>query len=87
MDGASALYIKCMGCVAMVLTGVTLRLTLKASIPAWMTGTKTVSLSWESANMSGIWSRRLVTRQRHTTLVALQTALSGHTGTVWILQV
>lgn len=46
------------------LTGVTLRLTLNASTPAWMTGAKTVSLSAVSANMSGIWSRRLQRQAR-----------------------
>lgn len=45
-----------------MLTDVTLRLTLNASTPAWMTGAKTVSLSLVSANMSGIWSRRLERR-------------------------
>lgn len=45
--------------IELMLTGVTLWLTLNASTPAWMTGAKTVSLSAVSANMSGIWSRRL----------------------------
>lgn len=62
-------------------------LTFKASIPAWMTGTKTVSLSWESANMSGIWSRRLVTRWRERRQALISTVLSGNSSTVWILQV
>lgn len=44
------------------LMDVTRWLTLNASTPAWMTGAKTVSLSLESANMSGIWSRRLQRR-------------------------
>lgn len=44
-------------------TGVTVWLTLNASTPAWMTGAKTVSLSAVSANMVGIWSRRLMGKQ------------------------
>lgn len=34
-------------------------LTFRASMPAWMTGAKTVSFSLESANISGIWSSKL----------------------------
>lgn len=63
--------------IELMITGVTLWLTLNASRPAWMTGAKTVSLSVVSANMSGIWSRRL---QRKVT-VSKNTLASFNTST------
>lgn len=62
-----------------VLMDVTRWLTLNASTPAWMTGAKTVSLSLESANMSGIWSRRLQRRgARHGSAFSLTHSVLPH---------
>lgn len=75
-----------------MLTAVTLRRTLNASTPAWTTGAKTVSLSLVSANMSGIWSRRLEWEKRTNSKLVLSRGklmiqTVGHVLMRWLLLV